>query len=79
MHDDDKGKVESRNMEETRKIGTGVEGEIHAYSGKNRAENEFLIDNTPEGRRERERDEKEGRKPERGWKAAKPIMDPDSK
>ncbi|MBV8148478.1 MAG: hypothetical protein JO092_05245 [Candidatus Eremiobacteraeota bacterium] len=73
-------KVESENLEETRKIGTGLDGNKHAYTSGTRDENEFIVDNRPEAEREREKEREKGDMPEDGtWENAKRFLDPDSK
>ena len=76
----DRSQVESENLEETREIGTDLKDNPHVYTHGSRDENEFLVDNTPEGRREREEGEEDDDKPEDGtWENAKRFLDPDSK
>jgi len=78
----DRDKVESHNLKETREIGTDIKGNRNVYTDATREENEFLVDNTPEGRKERERekeDREKGKLPEDGtWENAKRFLDPDS-
>ncbi|MBV8073906.1 MAG: hypothetical protein JO140_00655 [Candidatus Eremiobacteraeota bacterium] len=73
--------IESENLEQTREIGTGIQGPKNAYTGTGgkSIENEFLVDNTPEGREARESDDEKAReRREGGWDQTKQFLDPDS-
>lgn len=75
----DRDKVESRNLEETRKIGTGIKGETRSYTGGNRVENQFPDKNTERNRREDQHAKRDDREPKDGtWESAKEYFDPDS-
>jgi hypothetical protein len=75
----DRDKVESRNLEETSKIGTGLKGDARSYTGGNRVENQFPDKTTENFRRGGENSKRDDDEPKDGtWKSAKEYFDPDS-
>lgn len=70
--------VESRNLKETREIGTGIKGDARSYTGGKRVENQFP-DAATEKTRRGEHAKKDKDEPADGtWESAKEYFDPDS-